>query len=330
MSGTRLAARVPHVAPAANTPVSVVIPSYNVAAYLEEAIASVRAQTYPVAEIIVVDDASTDESAEIARRLGAQTLVQDRNRGPSAARNRGVHAASHEIVGFLDADDVWLPSHLEHCLAVLDQRPEIAVVSTSCELWDGTPVGRALDGTVDVPRDPVVALLEANLIEQTGVAVRRSAILEAGGYDETSRWAEDYDLWLKIAARHGIARLWVPGSRHRYHAGQLSRARLRMVENGFGVRLKHLAELREASDAERARRATDAVVRALDSDLGAMWYLNDSVAFDYVLGIARDLHGAGRTYRRWALRRKGWGPWQALRRVKRYLRPSNGATAAVN
>ncbi len=299
--------------------VSVVVPSYNVSEYLGEAIASIRAQTYPVSEVIVVDDASTDDSADVARRLGATTLVQEQNRGPSAARNRGVQAASHEIVAFLDADDAWLPGHLEYCVATLTQHPRVAAVSTSCQLWDGRPVGRALDGQLDLPEDPVVALLEANLIEQTSVAVRRSSVLDAGGYDESRRWAEDYDLWLKIAERHRIARLWVPGSRHRYRPGQLSHDQLRMVVNGFEVRLKHLDVIRSMGDEERVSRATAAVVRALDSDLDATWYLNNLEAFDHVLGVARALPGAEGVYRRWALRRRGWTPVQALRRLKRRL-----------
>ena len=307
--------------------VSAVVPSYNVSEYLGDAIASIRAQTYPVSEVIVVDDASTDNSADVARRLGATTLVQEQNRGPSAARNRGIQAASNEIVAFLDADDAWLPGHVEQCVATLVQHPRVAAVSTSCQLWDGRPVGRALDGQLDVPDDPVVALLEANLIEQTSVAVRRSSVLEAGGYDEARRWAEDYDLWLKIAERHAIARLWVPGSRHRYRPGQLSHDRLRMVVNGFEVRLKHLGIIRDIGDEERVRRATAAVVRALDGDLDATWYLNDLVAFDHVLSVSRALHGAEGVYRRWALRRRGWTPLQALRRLKRRLYRQTGGSS---
>ncbi len=92
-------------------PITVIIPAYNAAAYLEEALASVRAQTRSPAEVIVVDNGSTDDSQKIARRAGARVLLLERP-NLSAARNEGIRAASQPWIAFLDADDLWHPDKL--------------------------------------------------------------------------------------------------------------------------------------------------------------------------------------------------------------------------
>ena len=92
--------------------ISVVIPCYNGARFLEQALASVREQTRPVDEVIVVDDGSTDDSADIARRAGVTCLSLEENMGPGASRNRGIALCRGEIVAFLDCDDYWMPEHI--------------------------------------------------------------------------------------------------------------------------------------------------------------------------------------------------------------------------
>ena len=107
--------------------ISVVVPAFNAARFLPEAIASVRAQTRTGAELIVIDDCSTDDSLEVARSLGATCLSTPTNSGPSAARNIGLRAARGELVAFLDADDYWEPNHCETTAALLDAHPGTAV-----------------------------------------------------------------------------------------------------------------------------------------------------------------------------------------------------------
>ncbi len=101
--------------------ISVVIPCYNGARFLEQALASVREQTRPVDEVIVVDDGSTDDSADIARRAGVTCLSLEENMGPGASRNRGIARCSGEIIAFLDADDYWMPSHIGEMTALLER-----------------------------------------------------------------------------------------------------------------------------------------------------------------------------------------------------------------
>lgn len=109
--------------------VSVIIPSYNCAPYLSEAIESVLDQSHPPAEVIVVDDGSTDDSLEIARGFGARIrLLAQANAGVSAARNRAIEEATGDWLAFLDADDVWLPTKLERQLAAVEGRPDVVCV----------------------------------------------------------------------------------------------------------------------------------------------------------------------------------------------------------
>ena len=107
--------------------ISVVIPAHNAARFLAEAVASVRAQTWPAAEIIVVDDGSTDETAPIAGQLGLQVVIQ-KQAGAGAARNRGAEVATGKWLAFLDADDLWAPEKLAGQSAWMNDQPGTDVV----------------------------------------------------------------------------------------------------------------------------------------------------------------------------------------------------------
>jgi glycosyltransferase involved in cell wall biosynthesis len=299
--------------------VSVVIPSYNAAAFLAEAVASVRAQTYPAAEVVVVDDASPDRSADVAESLGARVVRQEANRGPSAARNRGVAVATGDVVAFLDADDAWLPWHLELCVAALGANPRAAVACTEPIPWGAQPPSRPAAPRFEVPGDATLALLGESFVEQAGAVVRRAAVAEAGGYDESRRYAEDYDLWLRIASHHQFVRVRAPGVRRRPHPGQASRATLRMFESAYALRLRTLAVVAAGPDRARATAAGAAILRSLESDFRTAWYLRDDAAFGHLLDTAARVPAGGAAARsRWALRRRvAWHAWHALRTLKR-------------
>ena len=303
--------------------VSVVIPCYNATAFLADAVASARAQSYPVAEVIVIDDASADGTAEAADALGVTVIRQPANRGPSAARNAGIARATGDLVAFLDADDAWLPWHVELCVDALARHPRAAVASTAVMLWEDPLPPRPERPRVEIPVDPVLVLLERTLIPQTGAVARKSALAEVGGYDEGRRYAEDYDVWLRIAARHDLARVHAVGSRHRRHPGQATRALLRMMENGFEVRLQALAAVTAQGDPARSARAAAALVAALDTELHSMWYLRDAGAFEYLLELAARIPNAAAVGRRWAMRRRfGWHLWHAAKAAKDRLLPA--------
>ena len=182
--------------------VSIVLPTYNRADLLAEAIASVRAQTFRDWELIVVDDGSTDRTPEALRAWAAQDprlrWVTGAHRGVSAARNVGLRAATGGYLAFQDDDDVWRPAKLARQVAALEAHPAWAFVYTQAEL-------RYEDGTSKL-REPLAdsfeTLLARNTIALPAVLLRRAIAVSLGGFREEMDVAEDVDLWLRLAARH--------------------------------------------------------------------------------------------------------------------------------
>lgn len=189
--------------------VTVVIPAWNCAATLARSIDAALAQTWPRKEILVVDDGSTDATAQVLAGYGQRIRAfrQD-NAGPSAARNRGLREARGEYVAFLDADDYWLPEKLQRQMELLQSRPELGFCSTATLVED--PEGAHLR---DWPCRPEGGNLTAALFMEgaavsgstSGVLARRELVLAAGGFDESLRGYEDPDLWTRLSARAGYA-----------------------------------------------------------------------------------------------------------------------------
>jgi glycosyltransferase involved in cell wall biosynthesis len=180
--------------------VSVVIPCWNQAHYLGEAIESVLAQTYPRLELVVVDDGSEDNSHEVAGRYPGVRLVRQPNSGVAAARNRGLAESRGEYVAFLDADDRLLPQALAVGVRELAAQAEAAFAA-------GMPRDIGRDGRVVreakqplVTRDHYLKLLEECFIWSGSSLVHRREALEAvGGFNERRVAADDYELYLKLA-----------------------------------------------------------------------------------------------------------------------------------
>ena len=185
--------------------VSVVIPCFNQAHYLGEAIESVLGQTFEATDLVVVDDGSADNSFEVAGRYPGLTRLRQENRGVAAARNGGLAASAGELVVFLDADDRLMPGALELGVEMLARRPHIAFVA-------GMPRDIRGDGTlIESSRQPLVTqdhylqLLENCFIwSGSSVVHRRSALDQIGGFDESLAAGDDYDLYLRIAREFPI------------------------------------------------------------------------------------------------------------------------------
>ena len=206
--------------------VSVVIPTHNRRDLLAEAVASVREQTYDPIEIIVIDDGSSDGTAKMIReRFPRVRLVRQPHRGVSAARNRGIAEAQGEYIAFLDSDDLWLPKKLAAEMDALLKNPELKICHTD-EIWirRGVRVNpmkkhRKYGGWIYPHCLPLC------IISPSSVILKREVFNEVGAFDEALPACEDYDLWLRVTARHPVHFIERPLIVKRGgHADQLSRA----------------------------------------------------------------------------------------------------------
>ncbi len=296
--------------------ISVVIPAYNAARYLGEALASVEAQRRPAHEIIVVDDGSTDDTRSIAAAHGARCIQTGGNRGPSRGRNLGVQAAVGDVVAFLDADDWWEPEHTELVVGLLDRFPEAGVAFGRVRrvgTWDGEsdrfiPEERALD--------VFWTSVRSNIVPQMAVAVRRDVLLAVGGYEESMRCAEDYDLWLRLSRRHRFVCTHRITANYRGHASQVTaQHRTTLIRGAYMARQRLYAAVGREAPELKARLAAD--MRGVWSRLlREAWRSRDSEYLAFALGLAELVPGSGQLLRRWRLRaRLMWHAWLALGHV---------------
>jgi len=205
--------------------VSVIIPTFDRAPWLGEAIASVLAQTYAHLELIVVDDGSHDATSEVVQAFEpALTSIRQAHAGVSAARNRGVAASHGELVAFLDSDDLWRPSKIAAQVALLQQQPPAQACYTD-EIWirHGVRVNPKL-----IHQKHSGWLFEHSLprciISPSSIMLRRTLWNQLGGFDESLPACEDYDLWLRLTLATPV--LLLPERlivKRGGHADQLSR-----------------------------------------------------------------------------------------------------------
>jgi glycosyltransferase involved in cell wall biosynthesis len=206
--------------------VSVIIPTRDRARCVLRAVESALAQREVNLELIVVDDGSKDGTRELLRPLaeaGRLTFLAQENRGVSAARNRGLAAARGRWVAFLDSDDEWLPGKLAAQMRDLEARPRFAAAQCQ-EIW--MRGGRRVNpGQRHRKKEGDIFLdsLRLCLISPSAAVVRADVLEEIGGFDEEFLACEDYDLWLRLTARHEVGLLDEPlVVRHGGEADQLS------------------------------------------------------------------------------------------------------------
>ena len=225
--------------------VSVIIPAYNAAEFVAETIDSALAQTYRDFEVVVVDDGSTDATAEILAAYGsAITVLRQPNGGPAAARNCALRAARGALVAPLDADDCWEDSFLSLMVDRLDRAPAAVVGVFSA--WVAVDRSGAEIPNLGVARSAPVDLRElalGNRFQPSAVLVRRAAIVDAGGFDEVlPHGVEDWDLWLRLAAHGGrfvavdrcLCRYRVHGESVSHRPDSMRAGRLGALEKLFG------------------------------------------------------------------------------------------------
>ncbi len=191
--------------------VSVIVPTYNRAQFVKDAIASVLAQEDVSCEVIVVDDGSTDGTDRVLEAFGGRIRrLRQARAGVSAARNLGIRNAQYEWVAFLDSDDLWLPLKLKSQLDFLAAHPGLGICQTE-EIWmrNGVrlnpkkyhrkPSGRCFP-----------QLLDRCLVSPSAVMIHTDVFDTVGLFDESLPACEDYDLWLRIGCRYAIGLLEKP------------------------------------------------------------------------------------------------------------------------
>ncbi|ANL69960.1 glycosyltransferase family 2 protein (plasmid) [Rhizobium phaseoli] len=232
--------------------VSVVIPAFNASAYVERTLQSAMRQTYTALEIIVVNDGSTDDTAEIVEQIAMSDsrirLLSTPNRGVAAARNTGIEASSGQFVAFLDADDLWHRTKIEKQVNALNPLSSRwgAVYALHYVIDEDDEIIRP--GSSDVARGYIYARhLNIKYIGNgSALLVRRNAALEVGGFDSSYAAAgiggcEDLDFELKLAARYFIEVVPEALVGYRKHPGSMSSNHLRMGKGALEVVRRSLA-----------------------------------------------------------------------------------------
>jgi glycosyltransferase involved in cell wall biosynthesis len=239
-------------------PISVVIPAYNAAAFLAEALESVRAQTRPAAEAILVDNGSTDASSVIAQDAGARVIRLERP-GVSAARNACIRAASQPWIAFLDADDLWEPDKLAAQWRAVEACPQVDIVITDFTEFDSTGVllqsflTRRANYQAITRREAAAAVmccdgdsfrahfLRGNFFAPSAVLARRDLLLGVGLFDEALTHMEDRELWLRVLPRTAVAVVERPLVHTRIHASNCSSDSVKMALGGAMIAERVLA-----------------------------------------------------------------------------------------
>lgn len=210
--------------------VSIVIPTYNMAHYLPAALESAIAEPYTDREIIVLDDGSTDDTAQVIRPfLPLIRYVRQENRGLAAALNNALTLARGEYLRFLDADDCLCPGTLQVQVDILDRNPRVALVHGQAYLTDGK--GRiyglrqlrgAKGSTIMTSAAAFRWLLKGCEICKSTVMVRRSALKRAGAFQTASLPGEDWDMWMRLATQHDLAYVATPLAYYRTHSQSIT------------------------------------------------------------------------------------------------------------
>jgi glycosyltransferase involved in cell wall biosynthesis len=186
--------------------ITVITPSFNAAASIEATLESVRAQRYPKLEHLVVDGASTDGTVEILEAAPGIRYVSEPDRGLAHALNKGVAMASGDIIGELNADDIYEPGALQAVGEAFRDHPEVAWLTGYCRIIDsnGAEIRRAITEYKNafLRRYSLGLYLTHNFISAPATFFRRTTLDEAGDFDERYRISVDYDLQLRIARRH--------------------------------------------------------------------------------------------------------------------------------
>jgi glycosyltransferase involved in cell wall biosynthesis len=223
--------------------ISVVIPVYNGERTILETIKSVLNQTFSDFELIIINDGSHDQTLEMVERIQDSRLkvFSYANAGLSASRNRGVYHACGEYISFIDADDLWTPDKLEAQLRVLQENPKAGVAYSWTNYIDESGHFCRRGSYITATGNVHAKLLLVNFLENgSNPLICRQALIEVGGFEESLLAAEDWDMWLRLAARYDFVCVPSPQILYRVSANSMSTnilkqevATLAVIEQAF-------------------------------------------------------------------------------------------------
>lgn len=224
--------------------VSIIIPNYNHAQYVGDAIWSVLTQEYHNFEIIVVDDGSTDNSREVIAQFGDKVqYIHQKNAGLSAARNTGIKASKGTLIGVLDADDMYESIFLSTLVAALQENSDADGIYCGYQFVDHKNNLLPQIEARPVDHDKLYdALLDGNFFVPESIFLRRYVYDNVGLFDETLRACEDWDVWLRVTKKYKIFHSNYILTRHRVLPGSMSTDPLRMLTARLTVLKKHVGD----------------------------------------------------------------------------------------
>ena len=296
--------------------VSVIIPAYNSAGFLAEAVESALGQTYPQVEVIVADDGSTDETPAVAAQFaGRIEYVRQENGGTASARNAALRRARGEFVALLDADDRWLPHKLARQIPVFRESPRVGLVCAGVRFFSeyaGQP------GWEELPPDRLTLadLLAQRMPPSQTTVYARAALDAAGGFDETLRGGEDWDAALRVTVSWEVRGLPEILAEARVHPGNKGADKRRSFARGMKVLTRHARLHRASAECRASAGKTAARLR------------------EFCASAERaSATSAWRAGERWPAVRKMvralWLHPQALLRLVRRLKPGGGELTAA-
>jgi glycosyltransferase involved in cell wall biosynthesis len=287
--------------------ISVVIPTYNVAPFLQQAVWSVLDQTRRPTEIIIVDDCSTDDTAGVARSFTdprIKLLSTSTNSGSSVARNVGIDAATGDLIAMLDGDDYWLQDHLAVVAGLLDEHPTPALAFSPTQAFGTESWVWPLRIASDKPVHCFWDCIPRTIIPQMNVVMRRQALLDIGGYSEDLLQSQDFDLFMRLAYAHPFICTQKVTSRYRRHSGSIT---MRQPQNAlhcmYLARYQFGLELAEKVCDEELAEFHAAGLEVWETALRHCVLRHNWRLMDFHLNEAQYVPGSEAVLLRWKLRR---------------------------
>jgi teichuronic acid biosynthesis glycosyltransferase TuaG len=266
--------------------ISVIIPAFNAAPFLRPCLDSALAQLYRDIEIILVDDGSTDNTADIAGEYGTRIrYIRKENGGTSSALNAGIRNANGEYLAWLSADDVYLPTKLERQMAQLEHDPALKVLHTGFHVIDGSGkiVNTILLSPSTLATFSPLTLIKHDTINGSTILFHRDCLASTGFFDESIQGTEDWDMWIRMACFFPFGYIAEPLICYRWHDSNFSHKRDRINQAAWKMVNKALAypPFLKKARVERGWKAGEACVPRVCVEI-AEAYLKHPVHVDLV------------------------------------------------